>query len=96
MFSTFFKQRKNKRYNYTPRYYDERKERLDNLKKKHGLIEDENKDKRYTRTNFRDEWKQNSKIRNDRNSRVRFLVILAFLLLAAYVAMSYLDLSIFF
>ena len=30
--SSFFKLRKNKQFNYTPRYYDERKERLDNLK----------------------------------------------------------------
>ena len=37
MFSTFFKQTKNKRYNYTPRYYDERKERMDNLKKSMAL-----------------------------------------------------------
>ncbi len=95
MFSTFFKQRKNKQYNYTPRYYDERKERLDNLKKKHGLIEDDSEGKRFHRTNFRDEWSQNSKIRSNNNSRIRFLVILAFLLIAAYVALSYLDISVF-
>ena len=29
----FFKLNKNKQYSYTPRYYDERKERMDNLKK---------------------------------------------------------------
>jgi len=29
----FFKLRKNKQYSYTPRYYDEKKERLENLKK---------------------------------------------------------------
>lgn len=95
MFSTFFKQNKNKRYNYTPRYYDERKERMDNLKKKHGLIEDDNEGKRFNRTNFRDEWSQNSKIQTNKNTRIRFLVILAFLMTAAYVALSYLDLSIF-
>ena len=94
MFSTFFKQNKNKRYNYTPRYYDERKERLDNLKKKHGLIEDDSEGKRFHRTNFRDEWKQNSKIQSNRNSRIRLLVILAFLLTAAYVALNYLDISV--
>ena len=95
MFSVFFKQRKNKSYNYTPRYYDERKERLDNLKRKHGLIEDDSDGKRYTKTNFRDEWKQNSKIQSNNNSRIRFLVILAFLLIAAYVALAYLDISVF-
>jgi len=29
----FIKLNKNKKYSYTPRYYDERKERLENLKK---------------------------------------------------------------
>tara|TARA_R110002111_G_scaffold894_3_gene6519 strand:+ start:116 stop:403 length:288 start_codon:yes stop_codon:yes gene_type:complete len=94
MFSTFFKLNKNKKYNYTPRYYDERKERLDNLKKKHGLIKDDNEGKRFNRTNFRNEWSQNSKIQSNKNYRIRFLVILAFLLLAAYVALSYLDISV--
>ncbi|MBU2929515.1 hypothetical protein [Winogradskyella psychrotolerans] len=93
MFSTFFKQNKNKRYNYTPRYYDERKERMDNLKKKHGLIEDDGDGKRFHRTNFRDEWNQNSKIQSDKNTRIRLLVIVAFLLLAAYVTLSYIDIS---
>ncbi len=30
--ASFFKPRKNKQFSYTPRYYSERKERLDNLK----------------------------------------------------------------
>ncbi len=34
--SSFFKLNKNKKFSYTPRYYDERKERLDNLKKQYG------------------------------------------------------------
>ena len=33
---SFFKLRKNKKFEYTPRYYDERKERLENMKKQHG------------------------------------------------------------
>ncbi len=32
---SFFKQQKNKKFSYTPRYYDERKERLESLKKQH-------------------------------------------------------------
>ena len=64
MLFSFFKQRKNKTYNYTPRYYDERKERLENLKKKHGLIEDETENKSYRGVNFRDQWKQESKLQS--------------------------------
>jgi hypothetical protein len=94
MLFSFFKQHKNKSYNYTPRYYDERKERLNDLKKKHGVLENEDDTKIHTRRSFRDDWKQNSKIQSNKNSRIRFLVILAFLLLAAYIALSYLDIKI--
>ncbi len=34
--ASFFKPRKNKKFSYEPRYYDERKERLDKLKKQYG------------------------------------------------------------
>jgi len=34
--SSFFKLNKNKKFNYTPRYYDERKERLENMKKQYS------------------------------------------------------------
>jgi len=34
--SSFFKLQKNKKFSYTPRYYDERKERLENLKKEYS------------------------------------------------------------
>ncbi len=33
---SFFKLQKNKKFGYTPRYYDERKERLENLKKQYN------------------------------------------------------------
>ncbi len=94
MISSFFKLNRNKQYNYTPRYYDERKERLENLKRKHGLIEDESGDKTYRRTNFRDDWKQNSKIQSSKNSRIRLFVILVFLLMTAYVALKYLNIKV--
>lgn len=94
MLFSFFRQHKNKRYNYTPRYYDERKERLENLKKKHGLIEDNSGEKSYRRRSFRDDWKQNSKIQSNRNSRIRLLIILILLLLFTYVTLDYLDIKI--
>jgi len=92
---TLFKQNRNKSYSYTPRYYDERKERLENLKKKHGLIEIDEDSKGYRRQSFRDDWKQNSKLSSDRNTRLRLIVILGFLFLATYVALNYLDLRLF-
>ncbi len=36
---SFFKLQKNKKFGYTPRYYDERKERLENLKKQYNQEE---------------------------------------------------------
>jgi len=36
---SFFKLPKNKKFDYTPRYYDERKERMDKLKKQYGQEE---------------------------------------------------------
>ncbi len=95
MFSTFFKQNKNKQYNYTPRYYDERKERLDNLKRKYGKLDEESGEKVYRRTNFRDDWKQNSKIKTNQNTRIRLFVILIILLLAAYVAINQLGINLY-
>lgn len=88
MFGTFFKLNKNKQYNYTPRYYDERKERLENLKRKHGVSDEETEKKTYRRTNFRDDWKQTSKIKSNQNTRLRLLVIFIFLLLVTYVILS--------
>lgn len=95
MIGSLFKRNKNKTYNYTPRYYDERKERLDNLKKKHGLIEDESGEKGYRTTNFRDQWKQNSKAQSNRNTRLRLFVILIFLLMAAYISLNYLGIKFY-
>ena len=77
MLSSFFKQNKHKRYNYTPRYYDERRERLDDIKKKYGVIEDESGEKgAYRRKSFRDDWTQNSKTQNNKNSKIRLFIIL--------------------
>ena len=94
MLFSFFKQNRNKTYNYTPRYYDERKERLDDLKRKHGLIDENGEGRVQTRRSFRDDWKQNSKIKSNKNSRIRLLVILFFLLLAAYISLNYLGIKI--
>ena len=98
MLFSFFKQNKNKQFNYTPRYYDERKERLDNLKRKYGKLEGEDYEEgnktRHTRTSFRDDWKQNSKIKTNKNTRIRLLVIITFLLIATYIALNYLEIGI--
>jgi cytochrome c-type biogenesis protein CcmH/NrfG len=94
---SIFKQHKNKTFNYTPRFYDERKERLNNLKKKYGVDENEEANKTekksHTRVSFRDEWKQQRKERVNRNSRIRFLVILLILFTIAFAVLRNFNFS---
>lgn len=90
-----FKQERNKSFNYKPRYYDERKEKLDAIKKKYEPEEGDNFKTR-KRTSFRDDWKTQRKALNDGNSRVRFLVILAFLLMFAFIALRYINFDLLF
>lgn len=90
---TLFKQRGNKSYGYTPRYYDERKERLEELKKKHEPRSDEDYFKGYRRKSFREDWKTQRKSATSLNGRIRFLVILAFLIMFAYVALRTINLD---
>ncbi|WP_224484479.1 hypothetical protein [Robertkochia aurantiaca] len=93
---SLFKQRGNKSYSYTPRYYDERKERLENLKKSKEARSDEDYFKGYRRKSFRDDWKTSRKSSSDMNSRIRFLVILAFLFMFAIAALKYINLDSIF
>lgn len=90
---SIFKQPKNKTYSYSPRYYDERKERLEQLIEKHHGKKDDLTTKR-NRINFREEWKQNRQSRSDRDSRLRLFVIAFFLFAAAYLALRYLDIDL--
>lgn len=86
---TLFKQNRNKTYNYTPRYYNERKERLENLMKKKGQKTDADYLKGYRRKSFREDWKTEKGMQDSRNSRLRFFVVLIFLLILAYAAVKY-------
>lgn len=87
-----FKQHRNKSFNYKPRYYDERKERLDNMKQKYEIKSDaEYRIKR--RTSFRDDWKSERKELDDNNSRRRLLVIFIFLAMGAYALLRYSNLD---
>lgn len=87
---SLFKQKKNKTYGYTPRYYNERKERIDELKKKYEVKEGDY-DNGYRRENYRDEWKKNRNSSPEASTRLRFIIILIFLFLFAYVALRYVN-----
>ncbi|MEK6154928.1 hypothetical protein WIW50_16785 [Flavobacteriaceae bacterium 3-367] len=93
---TLFKQHRNKSYNYTPRYYDERKERIENLRKEKAARSDTEYFKGYRRKSFREDWKTIKSMDRNRNSQLRFFIILIFLLIFAYAAIKYGKLDFLF
>lgn len=88
MFGSAFKPRAHYVYNYKPRYYDERKERLENLKKKY-----ENNDTSIdipkitlSKEHLRDNWKRHKKLTVDRGVNRRLAIIIAILVgILAYI-----------
>ena len=86
---SMFKAHKNKTYNYAPRFYNARKERLDNLLKEKEVKSDAEYVKGYRRSSYRDGWKTQKSKGLNVNRRLRFIVILIFLLIFAYAAIKY-------
>ena len=86
---SLFKAHRNKTYDYTPRYYNARKERLDNLVKAKTSKSDADYLKGYRKKTFRDDWKTKKSESIDVNRRMRLLVIFVFLLIFAYTAIKY-------
>lgn len=89
MFGNLFKPRSHYVFNYKPRYYDERKERLRNLEKKyHGQsVNDEEITKiSLTKNNLRNDWVKNKRSATNRSSTLRLAIIIAILVgIAAYI-----------
>ena len=77
MLGNLFRQRSHYVFDYKPRYYDERKERLKNLEKGSNIT--------FTKTNLRSQWSRNKKSVADRNANRRIVIIIAILVgLVAY------------
>ena len=93
-----FKAIRNKKFDYVPRYYDERKERLEELKKKYKNLPENSKiGESRKQINFRDEWNTRKEFKPAGNNSGRFFIILAILFFAAYMIIKYLGLeSLFF
>lgn len=85
---SFFKQQRNKTYNYTPRYYDERKERLENIRKQKEAGKDKGYFDEYRRKSLREDWKAVRSKNQNKNSRIRFIIILILLLMLAYAVLK--------
>jgi hypothetical protein len=82
----------NKRFGYVPRYYDERKERLEMMAEKYtekGEV-DEFKRKEFLRQSISDSWSSGSAVRarSKKSANIRFLMILAVLALLVYFIFS--------
>lgn len=86
---TLFKQNKNKAYGYTPRFYNERKERIQKLidQKEHPT---QTKDffKRNASRSFREDWRREKSEQMNRNRRLRFFVIVILLMLFFFAAVK--------
>lgn len=91
MIGNAFKSRPNYVFDYKPRYYDERKERLDNIKKKYANKENDDfiMSTSISKANLKTEWKRSKHVAHDRKSNLRLALIIVILVgIFAY----YLDL----
>lgn len=83
-----------RRFDYTPRYYDERKERIENMKKAHSEDADANSTEQQARLRERmqNAWNlESSHTQQSRAANIRLIIILAALLLATYFILDYVD-----
>ena len=82
MFGSAFKPRAHYVFNYKPRYYDERKERLDNIKKKYEKKEASNdtiSGISLTKDSLRSDWIRQKKVPSDKGINRRLAIIIAIL-----------------
>lgn len=82
----FFHTPKPKKFNYNPRFYDERKEELENLKKKYNVKENSKED---YMLGFKDRlhynWSQKKKeSKREQSSTLRLILIIAVLVALTY------------
>tara|TARA_B100000508_G_scaffold118450_1_gene98546 strand:+ start:63135 stop:63464 length:330 start_codon:yes stop_codon:yes gene_type:complete len=90
----FMKVNKNKRFEYTPRFYDERKERLQKMKEAYN--DDGNPEDLQRRERMRDNMKtswglESAHTRQSRAANIRLVIILAALLLGSYFILDYVE-----
>lgn len=78
MFGKAFKPRKYYVFDYKPRYYSERKERISNLENEHHK-NDEGARIKLTKNNLKTDWVRNTKMATDRGTTRRLAIIIAIL-----------------
>ena len=88
MLGTPFKPRANYVFNYKPRYYDERKERLNNLESKYSTEQNSEEDFTIslTKNNLKNNWSKAKNSGSDNSTNKRLAIIIAILVgICAYI-----------
>lgn len=93
----FMKVNRHKRFEYSPRYYDERKERLDRIKAKYAEEGEKVKTaaayRERLRQSIEDNWgKEGNKAIQSRSANLRLILILVLLLAGAYFLLDAVEL----
>lgn len=82
---SFFKQNQYRRFEYSPRFYDERKERIEEMRKKYGGKESAEK---FSSDNLRmrmnSEWRNSGSRKGSRGTSMRLVIIMLALFLISY------------
>jgi hypothetical protein len=89
MFGNAFKPRAHYVFNYKPRYYDERKERLESLKQKYKNNEETSDDiskMSISKNHLKSDWQRHKKSVSNKNTNRRLAIIIAILVgILAYI-----------
>jgi hypothetical protein len=79
MFGNAFKARKYYVFDYKPRYYSERKERIANLEKEYDKKSSLDSRIKLTKNNLKTDWVKNTKMASDKGTTRRLAIIIAVL-----------------
>ena len=85
---SLFRQEKNRTYDYQPRYYNERKERLENLEKKYHGNQAQKEEYTMDRRALRAAWNLDKK-KSERSFNTRFIKIAVILFTITYIILKY-------
>lgn len=89
MFGKLFKPSSHYVFNYKPRYYDERKERLRNLEKKYHNPDSSDVEIskiRLSKNNLKNDWVKNKRSATNRATTIRLAIIIVILVgIASYI-----------
>lgn len=79
---SFIKLNRHKRFEFTPRYYDADKERIEAVKRRYQQSGEVSSDD--MRVHIRERWQQTRRKNSDGKSSIRLILIAAILFFAAY------------